>query len=222
VFNTTNPALTGPWAPITEELVIDELAVEGTIPDDLVGTLFRNSYNQRFAPLNPDTFHIFDGDGMVYSIQLRDGKASYRNRWVANDGARAELAAGRTLYNGLFSASGIPQPAVPPGAPDVKHVGSVNIIRLGDRTLALQETADRWWELDPGTLDVVAPFDFYGETGGRGRLPLTPMSTRRPATWSSSSSIRGPTNSTSPKRTSTARSSPGTASTWAGVPTSTT
>jgi carotenoid cleavage dioxygenase len=174
MFNTDNPALNGPWAPITEELVIDGLEIEGTVPDDLVGTLFRNSYNQLFAPLNPDTYHIFDGDGMVYSIELRDGNASYRNRWVANDGARAELAAGRTLYNGLYSASGIPQPELPPGAPKVKHVGSVNVIRLGDRTLALQETGDRWWELDPRTLEVVAPFDFYGETGDRGALTAHP------------------------------------------------
>jgi len=50
----------------------------------------------------------------------------------------------------LYSASGIPQPAVPPGAPLVKHVGSVNVIRLGGRTLASQENGDRWWEIDPG------------------------------------------------------------------------
>jgi carotenoid cleavage dioxygenase len=174
MFNTKNPALNGPWAPITEELVINDLKIEGNIPKDLVGTLCRNSYNQRFAPLNADNYHIFDGDGMVYSIELKNGKASYRNRWVANDGAKAELAAGRTLYNGLYSGSGVQQPALPSGAPPVKHVGSVNVIRLGDRMLALQETGDCWWELNPTTLEVIAPFDFFGATREKGALTAHP------------------------------------------------
>jgi carotenoid cleavage dioxygenase len=174
MFSKTNPVLNGDWTPVTSEVVLDDLVIQGTIPDDLVGTLYRNSYNQRFAPLNPESYHVFDGDGMVYSIELREGTATYRNKWVANDGAKAELTAGRTLYNGLYSASNVPQPALPPGAPLVKHVGSVNVIRLGDRTLALQETGDRWWEIDPRTLEVRVPFDFFGETAGRGALTAHP------------------------------------------------
>jgi carotenoid cleavage dioxygenase len=173
-YNTKNPVLNGAWAPVTEERAFDNLEIEGKIPDDLVGTLYRDCYNQRFAPLNPDTYHIFDGDGMVYSIELRDGKASYRDRWVQNDGAKAELAAGRELYNGLYSASGMPQRQLPPGAPRVKDVGSVNVIPLGNRILALQESGDHWWQLDPGTLDVIEPFNFLGETAGRGALTAHP------------------------------------------------
>lgn len=174
MFNTTNPVLNGDWSPVTKEIVLDNLLIEGAIPDDLVGTLYRNTFNQRFAPLNPDHYHTFDGDGMVYSIELREGKAAYRNKWVANDGAKAELVAGRTLYNGLYSNSGLPQMLLPPGAPLVKHVGSVNVIRLGGRTLALQESDDQWWEIDPQTLDVQTPFDFFGDTAGRGALTAHP------------------------------------------------
>jgi carotenoid cleavage dioxygenase len=174
MFNTTNPVLNGDWSPVTKEIVLKDLVIEGAIPDDLVGTLYRNCFNQRFAPLNPESYHAFDGDGMVYSIELRHGKATYRNKWVANEGASAEHTAGRTLYNGLYSASGIPQATLPPGAPLVKHVGSVNVIRLGGRTLALQESGDQWWEIDPRTLEVQAPFDFFGETKSRGALTAHP------------------------------------------------
>lgn len=87
--------LNGEWTPVIQDIVLDNLLIEGAIPDDLVGALNRNTFNQRFEPLNPEHYHTFDGDGMVYSIELREGKASYRNKWVANYGAKAELAAGR-------------------------------------------------------------------------------------------------------------------------------
>jgi carotenoid cleavage dioxygenase len=65
MFDTDDPALTGTWVPITEELVIEDLGIEGTVPDDLVGTLSRNSSDQWSAPLNQDSCHIIDGDGAV-------------------------------------------------------------------------------------------------------------------------------------------------------------
>jgi carotenoid cleavage dioxygenase len=171
---SSNYALSGDWTPVTREAVLENLVVEGEIPSDLVGTLYRNCSNQRFSPLSPEHFHPFDGDGMMYSIELRDEKASYRSKWVATDGAKVEFAAGRTLYNGLFGASGIPQPELPPDAPLVKHVGSVNVIRIDGRTLALQESTDRWWEIDARTLEVRAPFNFFGNTVCRGALTAHP------------------------------------------------
>jgi carotenoid cleavage dioxygenase-like enzyme len=174
MWNTTNPFLNGPWSPVTEEVVLQDLQIEGAIPEDLNGTLYRNSSNQRFRPLNPDRYHIFDGDGMLYAIRLQDGRASYRNKWVGTDGARVELEAGHELYNGIYGGAGVPQLALPPGAPAVKHVGSVNVIKLGNSLFALQESGECWWEIDPETLDVIGSFSFFGETEGRGAVTAHP------------------------------------------------
>jgi carotenoid cleavage dioxygenase-like enzyme len=38
---------------------------------------------------------------MIHAIELRDGKASYRNRWVTTAGLRAERRAGRAVYGSV-------------------------------------------------------------------------------------------------------------------------
>src|SRR5437660_6304438 len=74
-----------------------ELAVVGTLPQDLDGTLFR------IRPARPDVYgeryrHWFDGDGMVHALRLSGGQAHYRNRFVATDKKREEDAAGHRIY----------------------------------------------------------------------------------------------------------------------------
>ena len=79
-----------------------ELAVGGTLPSELDGTLYRvgparhDVYGERYP-------HWFDGDGMVHALRLSGGRAEYRNRFVATDKKREEDAAGRRLY-GAFGA----------------------------------------------------------------------------------------------------------------------
>ena len=71
----------------------DDLDVHGELPDDLDGVYLRNTEN----PLHPaiGRYHPFDGDGMVHMVRFRDGKASYRNRFVRTAGLLAEQEAGR-------------------------------------------------------------------------------------------------------------------------------
>src|SRR5215510_16160387 len=75
-----NPFLTGLFAPVSREITADDLPVIGEIPKDLEGVYLRNGPNPIFAPRG--RYHWFDGDGMVHAITFRDGKATYRNRWV--------------------------------------------------------------------------------------------------------------------------------------------
>ena len=58
----------GPLAPVTEERTITDLAVTGTLPDELVGRYVRNGPN----PIDPDplTQHWFTGAGMVHGVRL--------------------------------------------------------------------------------------------------------------------------------------------------------
>ena len=77
-----------------------ELSVEGTLPSELEGTLYRigparhDVYGERYR-------HWFDGDGMVHAVRFSGGQVSYRNRFVATDKKREEDAAQKRLYGGF-------------------------------------------------------------------------------------------------------------------------
>lgn len=75
-----HPFLSGVHTPMSEELTLPQLHVEGAIPAALDGSYMRTGPNP-YAP-DPAGYHWFVGDGMVHAIRLKDGKASYRNRWI--------------------------------------------------------------------------------------------------------------------------------------------
>jgi carotenoid cleavage dioxygenase-like enzyme len=60
-----NPLLSGPFAPLREELDVPSLPVEGAFPPDLHGILFRIGPNPQFPPLEP--YNPLQGDGMTRS-----------------------------------------------------------------------------------------------------------------------------------------------------------
>jgi len=91
-----NPFLNGNFAPWRMEGDGADLEVDGEIPRDLAGTYYRNGPNPAYEPLG--RYHWFDGDGMIHSIRIADGRAFYRNRYVRSDGLREEHAAGSALF----------------------------------------------------------------------------------------------------------------------------
>src|SRR5436190_15310590 len=79
-----NSYLQGNFAPVSEELTVEDLPVEGRIPAELRGRYLRNGPN----PIEPDpaTYHWFTGTGMVHGVRLEDGNARwYRNRFVRGE-----------------------------------------------------------------------------------------------------------------------------------------
>ena len=75
-----NPVLQGNYAPVGEELTLNEFEVVEKIPPDLSGTLLRDGPNPVYP--GPD-HHWFSGDGMLHAISFARGKVlGYRNRWV--------------------------------------------------------------------------------------------------------------------------------------------
>jgi len=110
MWSNTSKFLNGIYEPLTNENCVKDLRVEGQIPDDLNGTLYRNGSNAKYEPSNVENFHWFDGDGMVHAFHLRDGRASYQNRWVQTEGLAVEDAEGRALYNGIFSLENSSRP----------------------------------------------------------------------------------------------------------------
>ncbi|ASC73905.1 Apocarotenoid-15,15'-oxygenase [Halomicronema hongdechloris C2206] len=127
--------------------------VEGQIPLELEGTLFRNGPGLLDIHGYP-VRHPFDGDGMVNSIAFSQGRAFYRNRFVRTGGYVAEQQAGKPLYRGVF---GTQKPGgVLANALDLrlKNIANTHVIYWGDKLLALWEAAAPH-RLDPYTLETL-------------------------------------------------------------------
>ncbi len=150
--------LEGNFAPVLDELDRTGLAVEGTLPASLEGTLYRNGSNPRLPPVEP--YHWFTGDGMVHAITFQNGTAAYRNAWVRTTRFRAEEAAGRPLFQGFG------QPLVPEAATIDTGVANTSVIAHAGRILALEE-AHLPVRLDPADLSTVGVEDFGGALSGR-------------------------------------------------------
>jgi carotenoid cleavage dioxygenase len=134
-------------APIPFESDAAFLKIEGELPRELNGTLYRNGPNPQFEAPGA---HWFVGDGMLHAFHLENGRASYRNRWVRTAKWQAEHDAGRALFGGF---GGRKLPDAPPT--DVKDTGvaNTNIIFHGGRLLALEE-GHLPTEIEPGTLNT--------------------------------------------------------------------
>ncbi len=126
-----NSYIEGLYAPVDDERTDVALAVDGEIPADLRGLYVQNNPNPRFPP--PGAYHWFDGDGMVHGVELRDGRATYRNRWIRTAGLAADEQAGRALRPGILMPFDPSDPA-----PD-KNTANTDLVVWNGKLLAL------WW-----------------------------------------------------------------------------
>lgn len=125
-----NPYLEGIYAPVYEELTQTNLEVVGEIPRDLNGMFVQNGSNPRFEPKAGHSW--FDGDGMVHGIELGDGKATFRNRWIETAGLAEDIEAGHAVYSGSLAKPGLGKRH--------KNVANTDLVFHSGRFLAL------WWE----------------------------------------------------------------------------
>jgi all-trans-8'-apo-beta-carotenal 15,15'-oxygenase len=137
----------------TEEFAGALTAIQGRVPPELHGTLFRNGPGL-FEVAGRPIPHPFDGDGMVAAFSIKDGEVFYRNRFVRTAGYVAEQRAGRVLYRGVF---GMQRPG---GWINnlfdlrLKNVANTNVLHWGGKLLALWEAAEPH-RLDPATLETI-------------------------------------------------------------------
>ncbi len=160
-METTFPdiaAYRGWGRPMRVESTLDYLElIEGRVPSDIDGTWYRAGPDRQYPPmLGEDVF--IDGEGMAHMFRIRDGRVSYRSRWIRNDRFNAQAEAGRSLfgrYRNRFTDD-----------PLVKGVSggtaNTNVIFHNDRLLVLKED-DLPFEVDRDTLDPVGRYDFEGK-----------------------------------------------------------
>ncbi len=128
-------------------------SIQGTIPSELQGTLFRNGpglLDINGIPIR----HPFDGDGMISAISFNNGTAHFRSAFVKTEGYLAEQKTGKILYRGVFGTQ-------KPGGwlnnifdLKLKNIANTNIIYWGGKLLALWEAASPY-RLDPRTLETL-------------------------------------------------------------------
>ena len=128
--------------------------IEGAIPNDLHGTLFRNGPG-RIERSGQMYSHIFDGDGMVHAFAIHDGRCCVRNSFVKTAEWEEEEAAGKLIHRNTFGTQPIGGWRANMGNVMQKNVANTNILYFGGKLLALWEAAQPY-RLDPATLRTIA------------------------------------------------------------------
>ncbi|MFZ9395801.1 MAG: carotenoid oxygenase family protein [Erythrobacter sp.] len=149
---SNHPYLSGAWTPLHEEVTVDQLElIEGEVPADIDGIYLRNTENPVHQPLG--RHHPFDGDAMVHQVDIRNGKVSYRNRFVRTHCFIEEQLAGQALWGGLMDPPGT---SLRPGFGahgGLKDTGSTDIVVHGGVAYATFYQCGEAWMLDPVTLE---------------------------------------------------------------------
>jgi len=154
-----NPYLHGIHAPVSDEATAFDLPVEGELPLELFGAYVRNGPNQVLPPKN--LYHWFDGDGMVHAVHFRDGKASYRSRFVRTAGLADEAAAGASIWPGVMGPFDLDAPRH-----YLKDTANTDLVWHDGHLLALWYLCGDPYRLDPLTLEDRGVADFGGRRTG--------------------------------------------------------
>ena len=162
VDESAEPFLSGRFAPVRDEIEVDDLVVDGTLPSDFTGAYLRNGPNPEFPPLGSYTYPI-EGDGMLHGVWFERGRVRYANRFVRTNSLKAEEAAGKAIFGGLMTPAFVDQSLLGPD-PDptwpFKLDADVNIVRHAGHILAIGEGAPPY-EI-AADLDTLARYDFGG------------------------------------------------------------
>jgi carotenoid cleavage dioxygenase-like enzyme len=155
IWRVDHPYLHGVFAPTQREYDADNLEVEGELPADLYGAYVLNGPSQRFEPINK--YHYYDGDGMLRAIYFRDGKASFRQRWIRNEAFVAEEIAGKSIWTGLAGPFNPQLPGFP-----IKDSSNTDLVYYNGKLLSLWYMAGTPYDVDPLTLETRGKETFDG------------------------------------------------------------
>ena len=159
-FPKDDPFLRGNFAPVLTESDAYDLPIEGEMPKELGGTLYRNGPNPQFAPRG--FYHWFAGDGMLHAFRIDNGRVSYRNRWVRTPKWKMEHEAGQALY-GSF---GNPMWSDPVTFGKDSTTANTNVVWHAGKLMALEE-AHLPFEVDARSLDAKGDVTYGGKLKSR-------------------------------------------------------
>lgn len=97
--------LAGNFAPVQETAPVACAKVHGTLPACVNGVYIRNGPNPRYVPRG--AHHLFDGDGMLHAVRIKDGRVTFCSRYVrTHKFVQEETAGGRVMlkfFSGVYS-----------------------------------------------------------------------------------------------------------------------
>ncbi|KAL8057116.1 hypothetical protein ABFX02_04G163500 [Erythranthe guttata] len=94
--------LAGNFAPVAELPPTPCEIVEGYLPSCLDGAYIRVGPNPQFIPRGP--YHLLDGDGMLHSIRISGGGATFCRRYVKTYKYELENKMGYPIFPSVFSS----------------------------------------------------------------------------------------------------------------------
>lgn len=174
----------------TGEAAYEITDIDGVVPDDLVGILYRNGPG-KFGVNSERVAHVLDADGLVLRIHFipksngdEKRKVMFRSQFIQTKEFVEESEANKFLYRGTFGTcprgleDWFPSERLglneePPIIPNlskiagnafrtsIKNTANTQIISFGGKLLALFE-AGLPYRLDPVTLDTIGEDDLDG------------------------------------------------------------
>ena len=153
---TNAPRRTPPWLGGFQDLArehgFEPLRVQGTIPPQLSGTLYRNGPGRVAAPGGQRYRHWSDCDGAISAVRLDGGKAHGAARVVQTQGLAREERAGKRLFGSYGTPLARPLRELFLG--DTKNPANTSVLLWQGRLFATCE-AGRPYELARGDLSTL-------------------------------------------------------------------
>nr|AGK38338.1 lignostilbene-alpha,beta-dioxygenase-like protein [Nostoc sp. 'Peltigera membranacea cyanobiont'] len=156
VAKEISPYLTGNFSPIQTEITANDLPIIGELPTDLSGIFVRNGPNPQFSPKGD--YKWIDGDGMLHGVEINNGKATYRNRYVQTRGFKLEQKVGRAVWTSLMESPQLHNPPNNLFSP-FKNTANTGIVWHAGQLLALWEGAEPY-EITIPDLTTIGPFTY--------------------------------------------------------------
>ena len=151
---------------LEQEIILEQLPIQGEIPPWLNGSLFRNGPS-KFEVVNQQYRHFFDGWGMLHKFTFKEGHVSYRNRFLRGQTYRKNIEAGkicvdefatsvnRSIWQNVGSILNL----------EIGDNANLNITEIAGHCLAISGTPNLL-EFDPYTLETLGKLDYTDELPG--------------------------------------------------------
>lgn len=139
---------------LEHEVVLDDLPVEGRLPDWLAGSLLRTGPAQ-FEVGERRLAHWFDGLAMLHRFSFAGGRVAYANRFLGSRAYEESRRTGRVAFAEFATdpCRSLFKRVASAFSPDLTDNGNVNVSRVGDEFLAMTE-APLPVVFDPETLEA--------------------------------------------------------------------